>query len=153
LDPIRYPADQTIGLYARRWRIETLFREVKIALSADVLRSHSPDGVCREIVARLTAWNVVRTLMPAAAEAQIEDPLRVSFVYAIRAILNFSSALGHAPLAGIPSIYRAMLTEIASHVNPERPGRLEPRAIRRERHHYPSLRITRAQWKAQHRTA
>ncbi len=154
LDPIRYPADQTIGLYARRWRIETLFREVKITLSADVLRSQSPDGVRKEIVARLTALNVVRTLMlEAAAEAQIEDPLRVSFVHAIRAILNFSSALGHAPLASVPRIYQAMLTEIASHVNPERPGRLEPRAIRRERHHYPSLRITRAQWKARHHAA
>jgi len=154
LDPARYPADEIIALYARRWRIETLFRQVKVTLSADVLRSQSPDGIRKEIVARLTALNVVRTLMlEAAAEAQIEDPLRISFVHAIRAILSFSSALGHAPLAAIPGIYQAMLTEIASHVNPERPGRLEPRAIRRERHHYPSLRITRAQWKARHHAA
>jgi hypothetical protein len=153
-DPKRYPADQIIELYARRWRIETLFREVKITLSADVLRSQSPDGIRKEIVARLTALNVVRTLMlEAAVEAQIEDPLRISFVHAIRALLSFSSALGHAPLASVPGIYHAMLAEIASHVNPERPGRLEPRAIRRERHHYPSLRITRAQWKARHHAA
>jgi hypothetical protein len=154
LDPLCYPADQIVALYARRWRIETLFREVKITLSADVLRSQSPDGIRKEIVARLTALNVVRTLMlEAAAEAQIEDPLRISFVHAIRAILSFSSALGHAPLASLPGIYQAMLTEIASHVNPDRPGRLEPRAIRREHHHYPSLRITRAQWKAQRHVA
>lgn len=154
LDPIRYPADEIIALYARRWRIETLFREVKITLSGDVLRSQSPDGIRKEIAARLTALNVVRTLMlEAAAKAQIEDPLRISFVHAIRVIITFSSALGHAPLAAIPGIYQAMLTEIASHVNPERPGRLEPRAIRRERHHYPSLRITRAQWKARHHAA
>lgn len=154
LDPVRYPADRIIALYAHRWRIETLFREVKVTLSADVLRSQSPDGVRKEIAARLTALNVVRTLMlEAAAKAQIEDPLRLSFVHAVRAILSFSSALGHAPLAHVPAIYQAMLVEIASHVNPERPGRLEPRAIRRERHHYPSLRITRAQWKARHHAA
>jgi len=153
-DPNRYPADQIIELYARRWRIETLFREVKITLSADVLRSQSPDGIRKEIVARLTALNVVRTVMlEAAVETQIEDPLRISFIHAIRALLSFSSALGHAPLASVPGIYQAMLTEIASHVNPERPGRLEPRAIRREHHHYPSLRITRAQWKARHHVA
>ena len=73
--------------------------------------------------------------------------------HAIRAILSFSSALSHAPLAAIPGIYQAMLTEIASHVNPERPGRLEPRVIRRECHHCPSLRITRAQWKVRHHAA
>lgn len=154
LDPKCYPADEIIALYACRWRIETLFREVKITLSADVLRSQSPDGIRKEIVARLTALNVVRTLMlEAATEAEIEDPLRISFVHAVRAILSFSPALGHAPLAHVPFIYQALLVEIASHLNPDRPGRLEPRAIRRERHHYPSLRITRAQWKARHHAA
>ena len=154
MDSQRYPADEIIALYARRWRIETLFREIKITLSADVLRSQSPDGIRKEIAARLTALNVVRTLMlEAATGAHVEDPLRLSFVHAIRAIITFSSALGHAPLACVPSVYQAMLAEIAGHVNPERPGRLEPRALRREQHHYPSLRITRAQWKARHHAA
>jgi hypothetical protein len=154
LDPDCYPNHEIIALYGRRWRIETLFREVKITLSADVLRSQSPDGIRKEIAARLTALNVVRTLiLEAAVEAEVQDPLRISFVHAIRAIVSFSPALGHAPLAMVPNIYHAMLMEIASHLNLERPGRLEPRAIRREHHHYPSLRITRAQWKARHHAA
>jgi hypothetical protein len=154
LDPVRYPAEQIVALYARRWRIETLFREVKITLSADVLRSQSPEGIRKEIVARLTALNIVRTLMlEAAATTHIEDPLRISFVHAVRAILSFSPALGHAPLAAVPGVYHAMLIEIASHVNPDRPGRLEPRAVRRDHKNYPSLRITRALWKARHHAA
>lgn len=40
-----------------------------------------------------------------------------------------------------------MVAEIACHVNAKRPGRLEPCALRRERHHTLSLRITRAPWK------
>ncbi len=154
LDPKRYPPEQVIALYACRWRVETLLREVKITLSADVLRSQSPEGIRKEIVARLTALNVVRTLMlEAAAAGGIQDPLRISFVHAIRAILSFSSALGHAPLVAIPGIYQALLTEIASHLNPDRPNRLEPRAVRRDRKHYPSLRVARAQWKARHHAA
>lgn len=45
----------------------------------------------------------------------------------------------------------ALLAEIAAHVVPERPGRLEPRHLIRERKHYPALRRqTRAQWRIRH---
>ena len=151
LDAQRYPAQQIVALYARRWRIETLFREFKITLSADVLRSQSPEGVRKEIIARLAALNIVRSIMlEAAAEGKMDDPLRISFVHAVRAIISFSAALSRVPLALVWNVYEAMLVEIASHVNPERPGRLEPRAVCRERKHYPSLRMTRAQWRARH---
>lgn len=153
-DPIRYPADQIIELYAWRWRVETLLRELKITLSANVLRSQTPDGIRKELLARMIALNVVRLLMlEAAATAGIEDPLRISFVHAIRAILSFSPALGHVPLAAVPGVYRTMLLEIAAHVNAARPDRLEPRAVRRDHKDYPSLHITRAQWKARHHVA
>ena len=151
LDAKRYPAQQIVQLYARRWRIETLFREIKIPLSADVLRSKSPDGVRKEIISRLIALNVVRSIMlEAAVKAKMSDPLRISFAHAVRAIISFSAALSHVPLALVWDVYEAMLVEIASHVNPERPGRLEPRAVCREHKHYPSLRMTRAQWRTRH---
>ena len=154
VDPVRYPAEQVVQLYGWRWRIETLLRELKITLSADVLRSQTPDGIRREIIARMIALNVVRILMlEAATAAGVQDPLRISFVHAVRAILSFSSALGHAPPAAVPGIDHAVLTEIASHLNPDRPGRLEPRAVRRDHKHYPSLHITRALWKARHHAA
>ncbi len=154
LDPRRYPADEIIALYAGRWRIETVFRDLKITLAADVLRSQTPEGIRKEILARLIALNVVRMLMlEAAATADLTDPLRISFVHAIRAILSFSSALGHEPLPRVPMIYRTMLLEIASHLNPDRPGRLEPRAVRRDHKNYLSLRTTRALWKARHHAA
>ena len=151
LDAKRYPAQQIVQLYARRWRIETLFRELKIPLSADVLRSQSPDGVRKEIIARLTALNVVRSIMlEAAVKAKMSDPLRISFAHAVRAIISFSAALSRVPLALVWDVYQAMLVEIACHVNPERPGRLEPRAVCRDHKHYPSLRMTRAHWRARH---
>jgi len=137
-------------LYARRWRVETLFREVKITLSSDVLRSKHPDGIRKEIMARLVALNVVRTIVLEAAAVTGVDPLRISFVHTVRAILSFSPALARSPVFLLPEIYQAMLREIASHLIPSRPGRLEPRAICRERKHYPALKVTRAQWRNQH---
>jgi len=63
------------------------------------------------------------------------------------AILAFSPALATAPLWKLPTIYEAMLREIASPRVPRRPGPLEPRAVRREKKHYPRLRCTRDQWR------
>lgn len=148
LDAARYPAAEIIALYARRWRIETLLKEFKVELKADVLRSQSPDGIRKEIAARLTALNVVRNIMlDAAAEQDIRDPLRLSFVFAVRAILNFAPALALEPIWKLRSIYQAMLDEIAAHQVDYRPGRNEPRLIRRDRKHYPMLTTTRAQWR------
>jgi hypothetical protein len=148
LDARRYPAPQVIELYGRRWRIETMFRELKINLSADVLRSMSPEGIRKEIAAKLTAVNVVRSIMlEAAAQNGIENPLRISFVFALRAILNFAPAMAIESLWKLRLIYEAMLREIAAHQVEWRPGRNEPRAIRRDQRHYPRLIMTRAQWR------
>ena len=148
LDAEAYPAAEIIDLYARRWRIETLFGELKIGLSADVLRSQTAEGIHKEIAARMTALNVVRSIMlQAAAEHGVEDPLRLSFVFALRAILSFSPALGIEPLWKLRAIYQAMLDEIAAHTVPFRPGRNEPRMVRRDRKHYPMLTTTRAEWR------
>jgi hypothetical protein len=148
LDAQRYPAAEIVDLYARRWRIETLLRDLKIGLSADVLRSQTPEGIHKEVAARLIALNVVRSVMlQAAAEKGLEDPLRLSFVFALRAILSFSPALRLEPFWKLRSIYQAMLDEIAAHTVPWRPRRNKPRRIRRDRKHYPMLATTRAEWR------
>ena len=93
LDNRLYSASAITALYGTRWRIETLFREVKITMSADVLRSHSPEGIVKEMIARLIAINIVRTIMLEAAIERDVDPQRISFVHAVRAIISFSPAL------------------------------------------------------------
>jgi hypothetical protein len=148
-----YPAAEIAALYARRWRMEELFRDFKIALSADVLRSKTPDGIRKEVAARVTALNVVRLIMLEAGLQEGVDPLRVSFVHTVRTILAFSPALASAPFFSLPALYRLMLRQIASHLVPARPGRQEPRMIRRERVHYPALKTTRAQWRLAHGAA
>jgi hypothetical protein len=51
LDGKVYSAKEIALLYGKRWRIETLFREVKISLSADVLRSMRPQAIRKEVAA------------------------------------------------------------------------------------------------------
>jgi hypothetical protein len=144
-----YPAKEIVQLYGRRWRIETLLGQLKVSLSADVLRSKTPDGVLKELTARMAALNVVRAIMLEAAAAHGVDPTTLSFAHALRAILAIAPALAISAAWKLSTIYEAMLFEIATCRVRSRPGRQEPRATRREKKHYPRLRCTRAEWKRQ----
>lgn len=150
LDGKRYPADEIVDLYGKRWRIEELFGQVKVRMSADVLRSRTVAGVHKELAARMMAVNLVRMVTLQAACRHGTDPLRISFVHATRAIIAYAPTMATASPARLPEIYAGMLEEIASQVVPCRPGRNEPRAVRREPRQYPSLRITRRLWRLRH---
>lgn len=150
LDAVQYPADEIAELYLKRWRIETLFGQLKVNCSADLLRSKTTDGVHKEVAARICAINIVRIIMLEAAATGQVDVMRISFVGAVRVIIAFAPALALQPVWQLPVIYEAMLAEIASHLVPERPGRLEPRKVTHDPRGYPKLKTTRAQWRKQH---
>ena len=98
----------------------------------------------------MTAVNIVRTIMLEAAAEGGVVPVRISFVHALRIIVTAAPALACEPIWKLPQIYKAMLAEIAAHLVPERPGRNEPRAVTRERKHYPKLKTTRQMWRKNH---
>jgi hypothetical protein len=150
LDAHTYPAAEIAQLYAERWSVETLFREFKVNLSADVLRSKTANGIRKEVMARIVALNVLRVLMLEAAIQSGVDPRRISFVQTLRTVLSFAPAFAYQPAAFLVGLYHCMLREIARALVPLRPNRLEPRAIRREKKHYPSLKTTRNEWRHTH---
>lgn len=148
IDAERYPAAEIAKLYSERWRIETMFRELKIAGGADVLRSKKPDGVRNEIAARIMAMNLVRMLMiEAATKHGGGEPTRMSFTAALRHVVSASIRMSTAPAWELSGLYEVMLEDIAAETVPERPGRNEPRMKRRETKHYEALRTTRAAWR------
>jgi hypothetical protein len=150
LDPETYPAEEIARLYAGRWNIETLFRELKLTMGADVLRSKKPDGVRKEFAARMCAMNLVRTLMIEAALEHGEDPASLSFSNAVRATVATSLKMSEAPVWRLRGLYDELLAEIAAERVPDRPGRNEPRALTRERKHYPRLKVKRSDWRRRH---
>ncbi len=150
LDSQKYPAEEIARLYAARWKIETLIRELKVACGADVLRSKKPDGVRKELAARMMAMNMVRMLMIEAALAHGEEPSVLSFSNAMRLLIATSQKMSEAPVWRLRGLYEEMLAGIAAERVPTRPGRNEPRAIAREKKHYPRLGIKRADWRRRH---
>ena len=101
----------------------------------------------------MMAINLVRIIMIEAAAKAGKDPTRLGFVTAVRLVIATSLRMSAAPARELPALYALMLERIAAEDVPERPGRNEPRAKRRETKHYETLKTTRAQWRAQHAKA
>ena len=90
LDYRRAPAIELAHLYAKRWKIETMFDELKVRIGGPklLLRSATPDLVEQDVYGLLLAHFGVRHEMIGAAREQGFDPEEVSFVNALHVIIR-----------------------------------------------------------------
>jgi hypothetical protein len=147
LDPVAYPLAAVAALYRRRWQIELHWRECKTTLGLDVLSCQSPAMVEKELLLHLLAYNLVRALMQRAAVIHHQPLARLSFQGTIDTLQRFAEAM-HAA-AGQPRRRAALLAEclqtIAADLLPLRPGRVEPRVLKRRPKAYEWLHQPREQ--------
>ena len=143
----RYPAEEIRALYQRRWLVEGLIGEIKIWLGADILRAKTVEGIQKELYSRIIAFNLIRWLILKAAKEHDKSAERISFAATVRLIAAFSLKMSTAPFWMLTSLYADLLETIASSIVPYRPGRVEPRAKKRDQKHYPILKISRAEWR------
>jgi hypothetical protein len=131
-------AQELATLYLRRWEIELHFREIKILLNMDVLRCKTPAMIERELLMHLVAYNLVRTLMQTSAVSHGAELGRLSFKGTLDTVRHFANA-AHAA-EGKPRTIQALTAEllmaVAKDSNPFRPGRNEPRAVKRRKKNY-----------------
>ncbi len=73
------PVEQIVELYGRRWNIETDLRSLKRTIGLHMLRSQTPAMVAKELILGVTAYNLVRTIMNAAARQAHLPPRALSF--------------------------------------------------------------------------
>lgn len=148
LEPETYPASEIRLLYKKRWRVEELIRELKIWLSADILRSKSVEQIRKEMLARIVASNLIHWLILEAAKEHRKDPKRLSPAATLRLTTAYSLKMSTSPAWRLESLYTELLEKIAHSYVPYRPDRIEPRMIKRQTKHYNMLKIPRSQWKA-----
>jgi hypothetical protein len=110
-----YPADELAKLYGTRWMVETNLRHLKQTMKMDVLHCETVNGVLKELTVFALVYNLVRAVMYEASQRQEVDVSRISFADALGWLRHTKPG--------------ADLRELK--VNPERPNRFEPRAIKR----------------------
>jgi hypothetical protein len=133
LDDRRWPDAKLAELYGRRWEIETCFDHLKTTMGLNVLKCQSVEGVLKELAVYLLVYNLVRLTMLRYARAHGVSVTRVSFVDALRWL--GCRMLG---LSGVTTLL----------INPERPGRREPRVIRRRLKEYNLMKRPRPELKS-----
>jgi len=117
------------GLYHRRWEIETTYRELKVEQGLDrCLRSRTVASIEYEVAGHVVYYLLVRWLMTEAAAKHGLDPLRLSFVEAVRELEAIRVALLAAdPRWATCVLLPRLLDRIAQHPVLVRPGRHYPR--------------------------
>jgi hypothetical protein len=129
LDADAYPAAAVVALRQRRWQVEVDLRHLKTTMGMDVLRCKTVAGVNKEVAAFLLVYNLVCAIACEAARRQKVEPDRVSFADALYWARH---AREGEPLPRL-------------RVNPRRPGRVEPRAVKRRPKQYALLNKPRGQ--------
>jgi len=132
VDPNLYPAQELIELYARRWRLELCLRDLKTTMGMEQLRCQTPDMVQKELLAYLVAHNLVRCVIAQAIATHKIDLERVSFKGSVDALRQYSHAISQARNSSMrEQLWQDLLLNLAVDLVPYRPGRLEPRALKR----------------------
>jgi Transposase DDE domain len=133
LDAELYPLEALAELYRQRWQAELHLRDLKITMNMDVLKCKTVEGVLKEIHVFALVYNLVRVVLQAASRRQHMSIARLSHVDAFRWL--GSAHEGEA----LPKIV----------VNPERPDRVEPRAVKRRPKEYDRMTRPRAELRRQ----
>jgi hypothetical protein len=148
LDTQKYPVSALAALYRRRWQVELSFRQIKSALAMDHLAVKSPEMIDRSLAMHLLAYQLIRGLMQEAALAWDVSLERISFQGAVDGAWHFGQALLRARTQRQRTALHAELLRIlAADEVPDRPGRHEPRAVKRRLKAFPRLNCERKKFR------
>lgn len=132
---------QLRALYRRRWCIELDLRDLKTTLGMERLRGLTPAMARKELWVYLLAYNLIRVLMAQAAVLAGCRPRELSFKHTLQLWVAWGRC---GPLSADGAAHQVLFVLIAQQRVGGRPGRIEPRALKRRAKTYPLLTEPRA---------
>ena len=139
LDFKKVTRQELVQLYAQRWLIEIDLRSIKTALQMDILRCKTPNMILKEIGVHLLAYNLIRIIMAQAAYRHHSHPRSISFKATLQLLNAFQPIVLLTPRKVWPLLFESLLSSSIGHRIGNRPGRFEPRALKRRLRQYALL--------------
>ncbi|MDH5263098.1 MAG: IS4 family transposase [Gammaproteobacteria bacterium] len=147
IDAGEYTKEDIAELYGFRWNSELDIRSIKSSLNLGHVRCKSPEMVHREVWTTILGYNLIRTTAAGAALLHDKQPRQISFTstcqYVLASWMQLSGGLVDA--SSLEEYLLLMLKQIAACEVANRPGRLEPRVLKRRRHGYKLMPKSRAE--------
>jgi putative transposase len=147
-DPKAYSREDLAELYGFRWNVELDIRQIKQTLHLDHVRCKTPAMVLRELWVTLLAYNLIRKVIATAAAVHRKQPRQLGFTLACQCLLASWMLLATGACRDLQALHRLTLARIAANEVANRPGRIEPRVLKRRRHRYPLMQRPRDQLRA-----
>jgi len=148
-DPRAYSPEDLAELYDFRWNVELDIRHIKQTLHLDHVRCKTPEMVRRELWVTLLAYNLIRKVIATSAAVHGKQPRHLGFTLACQTVLASWMLLSTGSCSDAHAMHATMLAYIAANEVANRPGRIEPRVLKRRRHRYPLMRHPRKQLRAE----
>lgn len=133
--PKRHPKAALKSLYQSRWHVELDIRHIKDTMGMSILSCKTPDMAIKEIWVYLLAYNLIRLMMAQSALLADLQPRQISFKHCLQLWLSY---LHHSARLDDDMLV-ALLQLMAQQTVGNRPGRIEPRAVKRRPKAYPLL--------------
>jgi hypothetical protein len=134
--PKKTPKAALKTLYRDRWHVELDLRNIKTTLGMETLSCQTPAMALKEIWVYLLAYNLIRLLMAQAASLANVLPRQLSFKHTVQLWVAWGY-VSHG--AHRDDQLTALFMLIAQPRVGNRPGRIEPRAVKRRPKPFPLL--------------
>ena len=144
-----FPKQELGALYKKRWHVEVDLRNIKTTLGMETLSCKTPDMIEKEMWVYFLAYNLIRLLMAQSALLENRLPRQLSFKHTVQLWLAWSQ---QTQATGIHVDEGLLFVLIAQKTVGNRPGRIEPRAVKKRPKPFPLLMKAREQARDRVRT-
>jgi hypothetical protein len=143
LDAKKYHKQELATIYKRRWDVEINLNSIKTIMGMDALSCKTPEMVNKEIGIHFLAYNIIKNLIVEASIKHHTLPWKISYKGTVQIFNNFLPHFLYAEGGAESLLYKQMLGNIIKNKIGNRPGRIEPRAVKQKPKTFPTLKTTR----------
>lgn len=139
LNSKKYHKKELSIIYERRWDVEINLKNIKATMNMDFLTCKTPEMVRKEIGVHFLAYNFIRIIIAESCSKHDALPWKISFKGTVQLMHAFMPHFANVAQKKNKEIYAELMRLIVTNKVGNRPGRIEPRAVKRRPKAFPSL--------------
>ena len=148
LSDLKHTGQELADLYEQRWDIEVKIRDIKTTLGMEDFAVRTPDMAGKTLAMLMIAYNLIKAVSQQSAIENSQSIALMGFKGVLDIVVSYrSNYRGHKHHARKrETLHRTLIEIISTKLLDKRPGRQEPRALKKRPKPFPLLTAPRAQY-------